>query len=188
MDLLLRLPISLFFQVPFFSHPTKVCKISGMWETILSCMHSDIVRFWWLDIFCNNVVFVPAHGCGEALLQQLWWSPYTGDVGIFFPPSWRRECRCAFYTSYPTTMVINLYRLHCCALCSFMRWEKKSCDSVHPEWKNLVAPSFQRSYSKTKIWVGLTTIVTGNVRLLIPPHVSSMKIFKHSCTVSSLVF
>jgi hypothetical protein len=52
----------------------------------------------------NNLVFC-AHGCGEALLQ-LWWSPDTGDVGIFFPQG-GGECRCAFYTSYPTTMVIN---------------------------------------------------------------------------------
>jgi hypothetical protein len=52
----------------------------------------------------NNVVFVPmvvvkhCCSCGGVLIQ--------GDVGIFFP-SWRRECGCAFYTSYSTTMVIN---------------------------------------------------------------------------------
>jgi hypothetical protein len=98
------------------------------------------------------------------LCPWMWWSTvaaamveslYRGCWDFF--PSWRRgECGCAFYTSYPTTMVINkLYRLHCCALCSFMRWETKSCDSVHPERKNLVAPSFQWSYSRSQIlgWV-----------------------------------
>ncbi len=139
--------------------------------------------------FCYNgqQSCVCAYGCGEALLQ-LWWSPDTGDVGIFFPQG-GGECRCAFYTSYPTTMVINYIPFTAVHFAALWGGKKKSCDSsVHPEWKNLVAPSFQQSHSRTKFWVGMTTIVTGNVRLLIPPHVSSMKIFKHSCTASSLVF